>query len=373
MAPIRILQVVTSMRRGGLETMIMNYYRNMDRTQVQFDFLVHRSFTAEYDEEILSMGGQIYRMPAITAQNIGSYMKQLQRFFAQHSEYKIVHSHIDSLSTLPLYAAKKAGVPLRIAHSHNTRFDRDKKLPLRLVSRALLPHCANLYWGCGEQAVRYMFGESVYKKGNYTVLPNAIDLNSFAYNELLRRKKRQELGLSEDTFAVGHIGRFSWQKNHTRLLDIFAAIHKQNPNSVLLLAGTGTLLGDTLKKAELLGLKDFVQYLGVCSDTNALYQALDVLVLPSHYEGLPVVGIEAQVSGLPCVFSDVITQEAAIGKPVTYIALEETDDYWAKAVCSLQNTPRKTHTQAFANAGYSIEPAAQKLQQWYLTNYRKAE
>ena len=294
---IRILQCVNDMHRAGLETMLMNYYRNIDREKIQFDFLTHRPQRSDYDDEIESLGGKNYA-PRLYPQNYPKYFKWMKQFFSEHPEYKIIHSHIDAMSYLPLKAAKKANIPIRIAHSHNTAIDRDFKYLLKTYFRFKLPKVANYYCACGKEA-----GEFLFPGKEYMYVPNAIEIDRFLFNENVRMKKRRELGI-KDEIVIGHIGRMSYQKNHKYLIDVFAEILKKKNDSILLLIGVGEKLDDIKKYVEKLGLSEQVRFLGNRADVDELYQAMDVFVMPSLFEGLPVVGVEAQFSGLSCIFSD---------------------------------------------------------------------
>ena len=251
---IRVLQCVNDMHRAGLETMLMNYYRNIDRTKIQFDFLTHRPDKSDYDDEILSLGGKVYYAPRLYPQNYPAYFKYMKKFFAEHPEYQIVHSHIDSMSYLPLLAAKKAGVPIRIAHSHNTSIDKDFKYILKQYFRKKVTKAANYYCACGQEA-----GEFLFPGKEFTFIPNAIEVDKFLYNEEVRDRKRKDLGLTSE-FVVGHVGRLSYQKNHELLIRIFNELHKKDANTILLLIGVGekeneirkqdyVLLADRYRKA----------------------------------------------------------------------------------------------------------------------------
>ena len=312
---IRILQCVNDMHRAGLETMLMNYYRNIDREKIQFDFLTHRPQRSDYDDEIESLGGKIYYAPRLYPQNYPKYFKWMKQFFSEHPEYKIIHSHIDAMSYLPLKAAKKANIPVRIAHSHNTAIDRDFKYLLKTYFRFKLPKVANYYCACGKEA-----GEFLFPGKEYMYVPNAIEIDRFLFNENVRMKKRRELGI-KDEIVIGHIGRMSYQKNHKYLIDVFAEILKKRNDSILLLIGVGEKLDDIKKYVEKLGLSEQVRFLGNRADVDELYQAMDVFVMPSLFEGLPVVGVEAQFSGLSCIFSDQVPEEVNFTNKAMFISL----------------------------------------------------
>lgn len=223
--PIRILQVVTYMGRGGLETMLMQYYRHMNRNLVQFDFLVHRQFRADFDDEIETLGGRIYRLPRLVPWS-RSYQNALRSFFIAHPEYKIIHVHQDCLSSVILKAAAEAGVPVRIAHSHNTSEDKNLKYPIKMFYKRQIPRYATAMFACGKEAGDWMFGDA-----SYGILPNAIDLATYCPDAQIRREMRLQLGIPEDAFVVGHVGRFYPVKNHAFLLRIFEQIKKLRPNA----------------------------------------------------------------------------------------------------------------------------------------------
>lgn len=224
---IRVLQCVNDMHRAGLETMLMNYYRNIDRSKIQFDFLTHRPHKSDYDDEILSLGGKVYYAPRLYPQNYPKYFKWMEQFFKEHPEYKIVHSHIDAMSYLPLKAAKKAGIPVRIAHSHNTSIDKDFKYILKQYFRSRINSVTTDFCACGEEAGKFLFGDV-----RYTIIPNAINISKFLFDPEIRRKKREELNIKNE-FVIGHVGRLSYQKNHKFLVQIFKEFVSQNPDSVL--------------------------------------------------------------------------------------------------------------------------------------------
>lgn len=356
---IRILQCVNDMHRAGLETMLMNYYRQLDKSQIQFDFLTHRPWRGDYDDEIESMGGKVYYAPRLYPWNIPSYNRWMKQFFAEHPEYTIVHSHIDTMSYLPLRAAKKAGVKYRIAHSHNTALDKDYKYLLKQYYRSKITGVANVYLACGREAGKFLFNDK-----KFTVVPNAIDASKFYYNPEVRAKKREELGLN-DEFVIGHVGRLSYQKNHTFLIDIFEQIHKKDEKAVLLLAGEGEKEQEIKDKVERLGLSSNVRFLGNRSDVNELYQAMDVFLLPSLFEGIPVVGVEAQFAGLQCIFSVNTPDEVAFTDKVKFIELSQSAEKWAEEVINCKGAERKTDEEMLMKSEYNINSGENKLESIY--------
>lgn len=360
--PIRILHVVTYMGRGGLETMIMNYYRHIDRNKVQFDFLVHRDFEADYDSEILSLGGNIYHLPQLNPFS-PSYMSQLDAFFATHKEYRIVHSHLDCMSGIPLKFAKKHGIPVRIAHAHNSNQTKDKKYLLKLCFKHNINKYATQLFACSGDAGRWMF-----RSDDFRVVNNAIAAADYAYSPQVCTEVRKELGIDQDAFVVGHVGRFMEQKNHRLLLRIFAKL----PGSTrLMLVGDGELLQSIENQSEELGIRDRVIFTGVRNDVNRLLQAMDVFVFPSLYEGLPVSIIEAQAAGLPCLISNKVPIECKKTGLVTQIPLDAGEEAWAKDVMNAANTPRKNTLQQIRKAGFDIEENAVWLTEYYLSQHEK--
>ena len=288
----------------------MNYYRHLDHSKIQFDFICDDDSTNIPYDEIEKLGGKVILIPPY--QKVFKYQRELRRVL-RDGKYKIVHSHINTLSVFPLYAAKKVGVPVRIAHSHSTTNKKEwKKNLLKQVLRPFSKKYATNYMCCSELAGRWLFGDKAYDEGKVYLLNNAIDLDKFKYDKKIKDKKRKELGIKEDTIVIGHIGRFVAQKNHTFLIDIFNQFHKKEKNSILLLAGQGPLQEEIKNKVRELGLDDSVRFLGQRNDANELYQVFDVFLLPSLYEGLPVVGVEAQASGLLCFLSDDMTKETKV-------------------------------------------------------------
>ena len=322
---IHILQSVSNMDRGGIESMLMNYYRHLDRTRFQFDFLVNKKKPGFFDDEIRALGGRIFQSPGVAPQSYPAYLRSMQQLLAQHPEIKVLHAHNEAMQLFALEGAKKAGLPVRIAHAHNTRLPKDAKLPIKWFCKQFIPGAATDYWACGRAAGIYYFGQSAWDARGVT-LRNAIDLDRFGYRPQVRAKLRAEYGLN-DKLVVGCVARLMAQKNHTRLLDIFAALKKVRPDSCLLLVGEGELRAELEAKAARLGIAQDVKFLGVQSDTSVWYQAMDVFVMPSLFEGLPVVGMEAQASGLPCVFSTGVTEEVLLRPDSCRISLEQPDDF----------------------------------------------
>lgn len=348
------------MGRGGLETMLMNYYRNIDRSKVQFDFLVHRDFEADYDKEILSLGGKIYHISRLIPWS-KSYKKELCRFFTEHPEYKIVHVHQDCLSSVALQCAEKCGVPVRIAHSHNSNQDKNLKYPIKKYYMKKIPDYATDLFACGKEAGKWMFGNHEFR-----VLPNAIDTSRYIFTESIRNEVRKELSIA-DEFVIGHIGRFNPQKNHDFLIDIFSQIKKQKSNAKLLLVGDGDEISNIKNKVQKLQLNNSVIFTGVRTDVNRLLQAMDVFVFPSLYEGFPVTMVEAQASGIPCIISDKVPDECIITEGLVDVkSLSDSSEKWAECILSKKEVKRRNVSDDIIKSGFDIKSAAKWLEEFYI-------
>lgn len=366
--PIRIAHIIGKWLGGGVEAVVMNYYRHIDRTKIQFDFLCDEDSTNIPYEEIEQLGGRVILIPPY--QKVFKYQKELIRIFKENN-YKIVHSHINTLSVFPLRAAKKAGVKVRIAHSHSTTNKKEwKKNLLKQMLRPFSKAYATDYMCCSELAGRWLFGDKAYDSGQVYLLNNAIDLDKFKYNESLRKEKRKELNIKDDTLVIGHIGRFVAQKNHIFLIDIFNEVHKKNSNSLLLLVGQGPLKEEIKNKVKELKLDDSVRFLGQRNDVNELYQAFDVFCLPSLYEGLPVVGVEAQASGLLCILSNAMTKETKVLDITKFMSLNNTPEEWADSILDdVKRYKRIDTSKEMAAKNFNIKEEAKKLEKYYLNLY----
>ena len=360
MTPIRVLQVVTHMERGGLESMIMNYYRHIDREKVQFDFLVHRQEQASFDDEIESLGGRIYRLPRLVPWS-KNYLSTLNRFFDEHPEYKVIHVHQDCLSSVILKVAAQHNVSVRVAHSHSANQDKNLKYPIKLWYKRSIPKYATNLFACGKGAGDWMFGGAPFQ-----IINNAIDVEAYAYNLTKRQEIRRQLNF-ENELTIGHVGRFNQPKNHPFLLDIFATLLKKEPNAVLLLVGGGEDMPKIQTKAQALGIAEHVRFLGIRSDVADLMQAMDIFVFPSLYEGLPVTMVEAQAAGLPCIISDKVPPECIITEGlVDILPLSAGTETWSEKLLEKRDTPRTDRRAEIAARGFDITTEAVKLQEFYL-------
>ena len=365
MEKIRVLQVISGMNQGGIENFIMNIYRNIDRDKIQFDFLVHHKDKGFFDDEIRKLGGNIYYCSIMDDKNIFKYIRDVNLFFKKHKEYKIVHGHLASLGFLYLAIAKHNNVPIRIAHSHGTSHTPDLKGYIKGLLFKFFKYPANYYCTCSTEAGKYMFGNEQYK-----VIPNAVNLEKFLYNEKTRNSVRTELNIS-NKFVVLNVGRLNLQKNHSFILQIYKHILEKKPNSMLLLVGDGERKEEIKKEINKLGLKNSVCMLGIRDDVERIYCASDVFLMPSLFEGLPVTGVEAQASGIKCFFSDVITREVEVTKNAYFLSLNESAKNWAKVILDKAEDYERKYDSTILNTDFNIEILSKKILEFYRSIYEK--
>lgn len=370
-SPIRILQATVSNDKGGLTGYICQNYRYIDKSKVQFDFLTYET-QLDFQKEFEKMGARFYVVPKPS--HFFAYMKALKQICKQ-TEYGAVHFNISYANFLPLLAAKSAGFKRIIIHSHSTEIDDKRKLVrgmkkcIHYVGKMLMPVLGTDFLACSQLAGKWMYPASVLHGEEYHLAKNAINLEKYRFNPVIRNAVRKKLGIGEKTFCVGHIGRFSYQKNHSFLIRVFAEVHKKQPDSCLLLIG-GHMNGDEYyteakKMVEQFHLKEAVHFLGVRKDVPELLQAMDCFVLPSHFEGLPIVGIEAQAAGLPCVVSDWVTRELDVCGNVRFISIHSGSSGWVQAL--LQSSKRgRCATDGLADNGYEIKSATNVMENFYL-------
>ncbi|WP_109437695.1 glycosyltransferase family 1 protein [Aquimarina sp. AU119] len=377
MAITKVLQVFTIMNRGGAESMIMNYYRNIDRDKIQFDFLVHRKEKAAFDDEIESLGGKIYRMDPINPFFPGEYYNRLRTFFKEHTEYAIVHSHLNTFSSFPLKIAREFKIPCRIAHAHTAfeniklrNFIPNKENLTETVKKLIkfrLKKKVSIYathrFSCGDKAGQWLFGEN----NDFYTMNNAIDTKKFIHNPETDKKYRKELNL-EDKVIIGHVGRLNNAKNHSYLLRIFANIIEERPDCVLVLVGNGELQQAIEQEIDDLGIQDRVKMLGVRSDIPELLQMMDVFVFPSFYEGLPVTLIEAQAAGLKILASDTITQEVKLTDDIEFVSIQKPTSFWVNKIFNALSYEKQDNSDKISEAGYDIVSNTEKIQSFYLNN-----
>ncbi len=366
------------MNCGGAETLIMNIYRSVDREKIQFDFLVNVFDKMFYEDEITSLGGRIYRMPFLTKVSPPVYAQGLYKFFREHGEFKTVHSHLETTTGLILKEAKRAGVPSRIAHSHNSRYTRTGAAAI--VENLYKDHCkklivpnATLLFGCSDLACKWLYGKSAEKA---VIINNGIDTEKYRFLSGKRAEKRAELKLPDGVPVLGHVGRFNDQKNHLFLIDIFASFLKICPDAVLVSVGEGPLFETVKNKAISLGIEKNIIFTGLRSDVDGLMQAFDVFLLPSKFEGLPVVLAEAQCSGLPCVVSDKVSAMSDLKSSFMRFLPIENADVWADNIADIlksEDIDRAAACKKTADAGFDIKKTADMLSKTYLNAERGSD
>lgn len=376
--PVRVLHVLGTTNLGGAESRIMELYRCIDRSKVQFDFLVHTKEEGHYSEEIRSLGGQIYSLPRFKVVNILEYRKAIHDFFHTHTEYTVVQGHMTSTASIYLPIAKqeyaKQGVNLvTAAHARSAGVDKGVKGLVTKCIRFPLKKKTDYCFTCSREAGIAVYGADWVRKGKVWTIPNAIDAGRFRFNQAVRDEVRRELGI-ENRFVLGHVGRFGFMKNHTYLVDIFAEMCKKRDDVVLVLIGKGEEETAVHEKLKRLGLEEKVLFLGNRYDVERYYQAFDYFVFPSIFEGLPGSVAEAQAAGLHCLVSDKVTKEVALTDLISYRSIEEEPSKWAEEI--LQNAKdalcREDMQKTIADHGFDVRQQAIQMALFYETGKNPA-
>lgn len=362
---IRVLHIVPALIGGGVENLLLNYYSHMDRDKFKFDFIVHGENIGVLESTFESLNSKIYHIPT----KHESFFKNLKAMkqIIMDGNYDVVHAHQGTVGVFPMYYAKKAGVKVRITHSHIAYVK--KNFFEKIIDIILLPFLKrySTHWfACGLDAGRFLWGDKAVEKGKVIVMKNAIEIDKFTFNADLRNRKRKKLGVN-DKFVIGNVGRFSYQKNHEFLIKVFSEIYKINNNAILLLVGGGELEGDIREQVKNLGLSEAVKFLGIRNDVHELLQAMDVFLLPSRYEGLGIVYIEAQAAGLVTFGSDVVVpKEAKVTDLMYFIPLEKPAEYWAQKVLEHSDGyERRNTSEKIEKCGFDIRKEAKKLEEIY--------
>jgi glycosyltransferase involved in cell wall biosynthesis len=370
MKPIRILQIVGGMNMGGIENFLMNIYRNLDRERVQFDFFIHNDVDAIFEDEIRELGGKVFKILHVTKSGHKKYVENIREFFKNHKEYKVIHCHRDELNGLVLKIAKEEGIKVRISHSHNA-YPKYNSFIGKLYKNYYLSKInryATEKYACSKIAGEWMYG----KRTSFEVIKNGIEVKKYLYNEDIRKIKRQELELNEKDIVIGHIGRFVLQKNHMFLLEIFRKLVDRNKEYKLLLIGNGELEKEVINKIEELKLEENVKVLGVRKDVNEILQAMDMFLLPSFHEGLPVTLVEAQGAGLKCFISNTVTKEIDLECGLTeFISLNSSSEEWAEIIDKNRVYIRKDTIESLKSHGYDMTENAKNLENRYIELYNK--
>ena len=366
--PIRVLQVLTAMNRAGAETMLMNLYRAIDRGRVQFDFAVTTKGHSDYDDEIESLGGHIIHYPKYTGRNHFAYKKWWNDFFQKHPEYKIVHGHIGSTASIYLKIAKKYGC-YTIAHSHSTGSKMSfHNMLYRLYSYGTR-YIADYFIGCSTEALVSRYGKSIaVNKQKSIVLNNGIDTDRYMYSESICNEVRKELNIGINDFVVGTVGRFTEAKNTFFIVDVLAKLKETEPNFYFLWAGTGELKEQTENYIAEKELSKNVLLLGVRDDIPRVLQSLNVFILPSKFEGLPVIGVEVQAAGVPFICSDRVSPEVKMSECVKFLPIDSVE-VWAKEILKERQFRRVASAiDSVKSCGYDVKTTARWLTEFYEKN-----
>ncbi len=361
MSASRVLHIVNKMGYGGIETFLMNIYRNIDKNQIQFDFAVHTKEQGDYDEEIKKLGGNIYYFTP-RRKSVIQYKRDWEKFLSENkNKYVAIHMHSSSLTTiLPLKIAKKYGIKKRFIHAHNTYQKGRIHNILNKFNQKNIDKIATKCFACSTEAGKYVYGNR-----QFELINNAIDASKYSFNIEKRNQIRKEMGI-EDNLAILHIGRFNYQKNHQFLINIFEEIAKQEEKAKLFLIGVGELQQTIKNMVKEKNIENKVYFLNTRNDINEIMQAMDILVFPSYHEGLPVVLIEAQAAGLKIFASDKITKEVKITNLLEFISLDVTQKKWAKLILENKNYKREDTEKEILKAHYEMKELVNKLKMYYL-------
>ena len=363
---IKVLHYIAGFLYGGIESMFLNWYEHIDKNKIEFE-LLKRTQEDNTDElkRFQAMGGTVHKLSKLSAGTIFSFRKSVKDFFAAHHDYDILHVH-GSNDPFVFQYAKQYGIKVIILHSHaalvnkKTGYRHLKDLFDR-INKSYVDH----YFACSQKAGEYRFGRKDVQNHKVKIINNAIKVSNFVFDQTIRDQYRTQLGI-QDKFVVGHVGRMTFQKNFPFLINIFSAVAQKNDNAVLLLVGDGPDYPEIKQQVSELGLTDKVIFLGIRTDVTNLLMAMDVFLLPSRWEGLPVTVIEAQATGIKCVVADTITEEAAITPNIQFIPLEKGAELWAERIIQHSNGyERKNMAKIIAGAGYDIETQVKEMEKLY--------
>lgn len=364
--PVRVLHILHSMNRGGAENALMNYYRNIDHDKVQFDFLLTEQNHCLFEDEINQLGGKVYRVPLLSIKQPWKYCNAVKKFFKEHPEYHIVHSHTSSKSAVPLYLAKKAGIPVRIAHSHSTRSEKGLDGAIRDWLKKPLRKVATHLFACGVEAGKWLYGDELVNDGTVQVWPNVIECRNFEFNPEKRKEIREKLGVDDSTTLLAMTARFTVVKNQQFAVRILNEMLAKGVDAKLMLVGDGDERPNVEKLAQDLGIADKVIFVGVVPDVYNYLQGADFFLLTSLFEGVPLSAIEAQISGLRSIASTGCPAETDVTGQCSFLSLDEGPERWCDEIISHIDYPREGKMMKVRQAGYDAEHSAVKLQDFYL-------
>lgn len=360
---IKVAIVMGKFTSGGIKSVITNYYSNVDRNKISFDLLIDNNSPIDDYSEIEAIGGRVCKISTLS--NPFKYISQIYKL-SKENKYDIIHGYVNALNVFSMFAGKMAGVPVRIAENLSSAHPGEKKTIVKNILKPFSKIFPTDLAACSKSCGEWLYGKKDIESGKVRIFNNAISLKKYTYDKELRDNVRNSLGLSDENFVLGHIGRYQYQKNHNFLIDIFDKVYKRDKNSRLLLVGYGDLKEEIFNKINSLGLKDAVIDMGATENIAGLYNAMDVFVLPSFYEGLPVVGIEAQATGLPCVFSTEVTKETGVIPDTKFVELSENKEKWADEILKIRDNYKRVNTEKYIiDAGFDIETEGRKLQDYY--------
>ena len=364
--PIRVLHYIGSLELGGSQAFIMELYRNMNRTKVQFDFVTFPNEKGPLYDEIMSLGGKVYECPKYKGSNHFEFVNWWNTFLKKHKEYRIVHGHVRSVAAIYLPVVK-FNKRFCIIHSHSTSNGKGIASIIKSILQFPIRFLADYYMACSIAAGEWLFGKRITNSRKYSTVPNAINTEKFIFDKQVRMQVRQQFDIN-DNLCIGHVGRFSEVKNHDFLLQVLSTLVKRDKKVRLLLVGDGPDKNKIEKKAANMGLSKYIIFTGAQLNTAKFYQAMDVFAFPSLWEGLGIAAIEAQSTGLPCVISDCIPKEVDIGAGLVTRLNINNDSVWAKTLLNqkLVRKNRKSQLAEVKKSGYDIKNNAKKLQRFYL-------
>ena len=347
---------------GGISSWMFNYIGRIDSVRVKFDFIVHGMERGPREQDAEAFGAKVWHVP-YKRQDYSGNRVALEKVFAS-GEYAIVHSHLDGMNSYILSLAKAAGVPVRISHCHNTGYltTNPVRRLIHAAAKRRIPAVATHMFACSEAAALFFYGDALVNAGKVCVIKNAVDLDRYRFDPDARARLRAEFGIPGDAFAVGNIGRFEHQKNHAFLMDAFSKLKAVRRDAVLVIAGDGVLRPEIERQIVSLGLSDSVRLLGYRADADKLYSAFDAFALPSRFEGLGIVLVEAQMAGLPCFASEAVPRDACI-TDCTFLPLDASR--WAEALHHAKIGDRTPDRRSFEEAGFDIGVEAKKLEAFY--------
>jgi glycosyltransferase involved in cell wall biosynthesis len=367
---VYVLHITGALEAGGVETMLYNYYKYMNREKVKFDFVVFGAEEGPYEKKFKELGANVYHIAPLNKKNIIKHLSQLKDIIEFKRKYQVVHVHRNMISYIYLILARLLNIPVRIVHGHSVDNVIGKtRIIKNFFYRKLNRFFATNYFACSLSVAKYMFGEKLINKGDVVLINNAIDLSEFKYNQITKEEIRNNYNLI-DKYVIGNVARFSELKNHNFLIEVFYEVNKIDENCVLLLIGEGELEDSIKEKVNQLELDSKVLFLGARFDIPRLLHAIDLFVLPSKLEGLGIVLIEAQAVGIKCLVSDNVPKEVNITHNIEYLSLNMDSKYWADTIINIQNK-RELHgfetEKLLANAGFDISLESRKLEDFYLS------